>query len=98
MPELHQLCERVSKVEADVAEHRQKMSEFHTSLMDNTAMTKKGVELAERSIAINQTTADNTSELVELAKFFKYFQKFVIWTVSIVAPIWALIEVIRNHK
>lgn len=98
MPELHQLCDRMTKAEIAIDHHKVRMDELHTLVQENTVMTKKGLEVAEKSIVINQTTADNTAELVELAKFFKYFQKFIIWVVSIVAPIWGLVEVIRHFK
>ena len=102
MPELHQLCERVEKVELTIEDHKQRLDDFHVALSENTAMTKKGLELAERSISINQTTADNTSELVDLFKGAKAFRKFLLWVVGlgvgIGAPIWGLIEFIRHYK
>lgn len=98
MPELQKLCDRMTKAEIELDIHAHRMDELHASLKENTIMTKKGLEVAEKSLVVNQTTADNTAELVELAKFFKYFQKFVIWVVSVGAPIWALVEFIRHFK
>jgi hypothetical protein len=98
MPELNQLCDRMTRAEVAIDDHKQRMEEFHVSLLANTAMTKEGLDLAKKSIVVNQSTADNTAELVELAKFFKYFQKFVLWSVSICVPIWGLIEFIRHFK
>lgn len=98
MPELNQLCDRMTKAEASIDEHKQRMEEFHVALMDNTKMTKKGLEIAEKSIVVNQTTADNTAELVELFKGAKAFRKFILWSVGIGAPIWAFVEFIRHFK
>lgn len=101
MPELTQLCERVDKMELAFEEHEQRLDEFHVALTENTVMTRKGLELAERSIAINQTTADNTSELVDIFKGAKAFRKFMLWLVGlgvgVGVPIWAFFEFIWRH-
>lgn len=97
MPELHQLCDRVTKVEETIDLHAKRLSDLHdanmlhtSALSENTRMTKESVEVAKASIEIAKAslekadrTANNTDELVDLFKGAKSFRRFALWVVSL---------------
>lgn len=98
MPELHQLCERMTIVEDTIDHHHKRITDLHDSLAENTRMTRESLEVAQKSIEINQATADNTAELVELFKGAKAFRKFALWVVGLGAPLYAIYEALRFLK